>query len=78
MSDWAAFLTNFKDALGPENFNDDALEKSTKFRNFSFWDSISIIATIIMFDAKYGKLLTAAELSQGETLGDLFNLATGK
>lgn len=46
--------------------------------DFQEWDSLSVLSTIAMLDAKYGVNVTAMDLKGVRTVADLWNLTQAK
>ena len=46
--------------------------------DFQEWDSLSVLSTIAMLDAKYGVNVTAMDLKDVQTVADLWNLTQAK
>ena len=46
--------------------------------DFQEWDSLSVLSTIAMLDAKYGINVTAMDLKDIRTVTDLWNLTQAK
>lgn len=52
----------------------DEVKETDELISFPEWDSLSILSTIAMLDATYHINLTAAELRQLRTVGELIQL----
>ena len=48
-----------------------ALSEATRFRDQPWWDSLAALTTLAVFDSIYGKQLTAVQLRQCETIGQV-------
>lgn len=46
--------------------------------DFQEWDSLSVLSTIAMLDAKYGVNVTAMDLKGVRTVADIWTLAQAK
>jgi len=54
------------------------VKESDLLTGFSTWDSLSVLSIIAMLDSKYGLNVTAADLRNVGTVGDLWNLIQRK
>ena len=72
--DTTQFLENIKDLLDTET----ELTVDTKFRELDEWDSLATLSTIAMVDDEYGIVISANELRQLETLGDIIRAIESK
>jgi acyl carrier protein len=69
MVDKNIFLDEFNDAFEIEHssFED-------KLQDFDFWDSMALLIVIALFDQKFFKRVSGADIRNCETVGDLYNL----
>ena len=72
--DTTQFLENIKDLIDTET----ELTVDTKFRELDEWDSLAALSTIAMVDDEYGIVISANELRQLETLGDIIRAIESK
>lgn len=72
--DTTQFLENIKDLIDTET----ELTVDTKFRELDEWDSLATLSTIAMVDDEYGIVISANELRQLETLGDIIRAIESK
>lgn len=72
--DTTQFLENIKDLIDTET----ELTVDTKFRELGEWDSLATLSTIAMVDDEYGIVISANELRQLETLGDIIRAIESK
>ena len=56
----------------------DAVSENDVLDDFPEWDSLSVLSTIAMLDAKYGVNVTALDLKDVRTVADLWNVAQAK
>lgn len=47
----------------------------TKLADLEEWDSLGALATIVLFDTEYGKVIVGPDIAKCETIGDLYALA---
>lgn len=48
-----------------------SLSATTRFREQPWWDSLAALTALAVFDTVYGKQLTADQLRQCQTIGDI-------
>lgn len=72
--DTTQFLENIKDLIDTET----ELTVDTKFRELGEWDSLVTLSTIAMVDDEYGIVISANELRQLETFGDIIRAIESK
>ena len=68
------FIEKFAEAIEVEDV--DALTPETKFHDLDEWSSLSVMLTIAFFDEEYDKQIGEKEISESETIQDLYNKAT--
>jgi acyl carrier protein len=67
------FVERFVEAVDfPEPIPIDA---ETVFSQLEFWDSLSQLGVIVMFDLEFGKTITADEIASCVTVRDLHAVA---
>jgi acyl carrier protein len=54
------------------------VKESDVLADFAEWDSLSVLSTIALLDAKYGVNMTAMDLKGVRTVADLWNLTQAK
>ena len=62
-----------------EQFDDTDAEEFTadcRFKDLDEWSSLSAMSIIALIKAEYGKTITAREIRNCETIGDLFSLVS--
>jgi len=69
------FITHFAEALETDAAQ---LSADTEFKNLSNWDSLAALSVIAMVDEHYGASIGGDELERVGTLGDLWQLVSGK
>ncbi|MFN7341350.1 MAG: acyl carrier protein [Opitutia bacterium] len=69
MSSPAAFISELESSL--ENCPKGSLTPETRFRDQAWWDSLAALTALAVFDTVYGKQLTADQLRQCHTIGDI-------
>jgi acyl carrier protein len=47
----------------------------TKLADLPEWDSLAALATIVLFDTEYEKVIGGPDLEKCETVGDIYALA---
>jgi acyl carrier protein len=67
------FIAQFLDAVDFQNPVD--VTPSTKLTDLPEWDSLSALATIVLFDTEYGKVIVGPDLEKCATVGDVYALA---
>jgi acyl carrier protein len=67
------FCTKIAEILDAESVNENDV-----LGDFQEWDSLSVLSTIAMLDAKYGVNVTAMDLKDVQTVADLWNLTQAK
>jgi len=50
------------------------VKPDTKLEDLPEWDSLSALATIVLFDTEYGKVIVGADLAKCATVSDLYAL----
>lgn len=67
------FIEQFLDAV---DFQDPVeVTADTKLADLPEWDSLGALATIVLFDTEYGKVIGGPDLEKCETVGDIYALA---
>jgi acyl carrier protein len=70
------FINNFKEILDePEDAN---LSPESIFKDLDEWDSLTNLSLMAMVDSDYNVKLNADEVTNSDTLLDLFNLIKSK
>lgn len=54
------------------------VKESDVLADFAEWDSLSVLSTIALLDAKYGVNVTALDLKGVRTVADLWSLTQAK
>ena len=54
-----------------EILEEDAVERGDVLRNFEEWDSLMALSIVSLLDENYGITLSAEELAEMKTVGDL-------
>ena len=67
------FCTKIAEILDAE-----AVTENDVLGDFQEWDSLSVLSAIAMLDAEYGVNVTAMDLKDVQTVGDLWNLTQAK
>lgn len=67
------FIEQFLDAVDFQNPVEVA--SGTRLADLPEWDSLSALATIVLFDTEYGKVIVGPDLDKCETVGDVYALA---
>ena len=65
-----SFIDNFKDQLEDNNVS---ITGETKFKDLDSWDSLTTMLVIGMVKTDYEKDISATEISDCDTVLDLFN-----
>lgn len=61
--------------LAAVDFQDPVeLKPDTKLLDLPEWDSLSALATIVLFDTEYGKVIVGPDLAKCVTVNDLYAL----
>lgn len=63
------FISELEASL--ENCPKGSLAPDTRFRDQPWWDSLAALTALAVFDTVYGKQLTADQLRQCQTIGDI-------
>ena len=74
--DEASFLEKFEAQF--EEVEQGSIGAATRFRDLPEWSSMQSLVVIASFDWEYGVTITADELREAETVGDLFKIVKGK
>jgi len=51
------------------------VKPDTKLSALPEWDSLAALATIVLFDTEYGKVIVGPDIKKCETVNDLYALA---
>lgn len=54
------------------------IDPTTKFKKLEEWSSIFALIVIAMVDSEYGKVLTAEDIHNADTIEDLFGIIQSK
>ena len=54
------------------------MKESDQLKDFSQWDSLSVLSVIAMLDASYGVNLRAADFASVNSAADLWNLVQAR
>ena len=65
------FYRHLIQELGMDSEN---AERDFNFRSSTLWSSMLALVTIATLDAEYGVLVSASQMKQAQTLGDLFDI----
>ena len=62
--------------LAAVDFQDPVeVNPDTKLADLPEWDSLAALATIVLFDTEYGKVIVGADIKKCVTVNDLYALA---
>ena len=61
-----------------EILEEDSIQESDELNSFKSWDSLAALSVIAFADEKFRVNLTAPELKNVETVGDLYALIIAK
>ncbi len=50
------------------------VKPDTKLADLPEWDSLAALATIVLFDTEYGKVIGGPDLAKCENVGDVYAL----
>lgn len=50
------------------------VEDGTELASMPEWDSLAALATIVLFDTEYGKVIVGDDIKKCTTVGDLYAL----
>ncbi len=68
-----SFIEKFTEAVDfPEVV---PIDPDSVITNLVYWDSLAQLGVIVMFDAEFGKMITADDIARCKTISDLHNLA---
>jgi acyl carrier protein len=70
-------MENFNEELA-EIFEVDSVETNQILEEFECWDSLTILSIIALVDETYSITLSAAEITNAETIGGLLTLINTK
>jgi acyl carrier protein len=68
------FLQNFSDAVDFQQPIE--INAQTTLKSLPEWDSLAALGVIVMCDLEYQVTITGDQLSNCDTVGDIFNLIT--
>jgi len=61
--------------LAAVDFQDPVpVQADTKLADLPEWDSLSALATIVLFDTEYGKIIVGPDIAKCVTVSDLYAL----
>jgi acyl carrier protein len=61
--------------LAAVDFQDPVeITPETSLADLPEWDSLSALATIVLFDTEYGKIIVGADIAKCATVNDLYAL----
>lgn len=64
------FIENLKANI--DALEDADINESTDFKALADWDSLALLSTMALFASEYGKKITASEINNCTTIGELF------
>ena len=70
------FISNFADLF--EDTDVSKFNEGTKFRDLEEWSSLIALSVLSMVDEEYDVQLTADEMRNADTIGELFNTVSSK
>lgn len=70
------FVKLFADQFDETDIN--GLNAETKFRDLEEWSSIIGLSIILMVDEEFGITISADDMKQAETIGELYNIVQAK
>lgn len=70
------FISNFADLF--EDTDVSEFNESTKFRDLEEWSSLIALSVLSMVDEEYDVQLTADEMRNADTIGELFYTVSSK
>jgi acyl carrier protein len=65
-----AFIAELEASLG--EFAQGKLRPDTRFRDLVWWDSLAYLTTLTVFDACFGRQISAQELAACQTIADIY------
>ena len=68
------FLADFAEQFDDTDASE--IQEETVFHDLDEWSSLSVMLTIAFFDEEYDKQIGEKEISESETIQDLYNKAT--
>lgn len=70
------FVNSF--ALQFDETDPQSIRIDTNFKDLEEWSSLTALSIMAMVDEEYGVNLTAEDLKNSNTLGDIFNIISSK
>jgi len=70
------FIRNFEESI--EGLEEGTVRPETVYQDLPQWDSLAVLTTLAMVDAEYEVSLSANELAELRTIGDLFKLVSSR
>lgn len=70
------FIRNFEESI--EGLEEGTVRPETVYQDLPQWDSLAVLTTLAMVDAEYEVSLSANELAELRTIGDLFKLVLSR
>lgn len=67
------FLAEFADQFDDTDASEINID--TKFHDLAEWSSLTAMSVIAMFETRYNKTITGADIRQAVTVEDLYNIA---
>jgi acyl carrier protein len=65
-----------EDFLAAVDFQEPvSVTAETRLADLPEWDSLGALATIVLFDTDYGKVIVGPDIAKCETIADLYALA---
>ena len=69
--DLSDFIKNFANLF--EETEPDNIKADTVYTELEEWDSVMVLSLITMIDEEYGVVVDVDEMSEAQTVEDLFN-----
>ena len=69
--DLSNFIKNFANLF--EETEPDNIKADTVYTELEEWDSVMVLSLITMIDEEYGVVVDVDEMSEAQTVEDLFN-----
>ncbi len=70
------FIENFAEIF--DEVNSEELSAETVFRNIDEWSSLNALSVLALSNELFDVELTAQELRNAQTIGDIYNTITSK
>ena len=71
-----SFIAELEDALG--DHAKGRLTPGAKLREFSWWDSLSLLTTMTVFDSYFGTQISDREITSRDTVEAIFELGLSR